>query len=85
MDTAWNVHEGTICHLELVIPQFPTSRVSPYTLSCSSRFLRALQQNREQLRLLYLLNFIQTEIYSEKYSRSCLWLVERFLSRIELL
>ena len=57
----------------------------PTLLSCSSRFLRALQQNREQLRLLYLLNFIQTEIYAEKYSRSCLWLFERFLSRIELL
>ena len=38
-----------------------TSRVSPTLLSCSSRFLRALQQNRVQSRLFYLLNQTQQQ------------------------
>ena len=41
---------GRNTRLRLVFP--------PTLLSCSSRFLRALQQNRAQSRLLYLLNII---------------------------
>ena len=40
-----------------------SSRVSPYTSLCSSRFLRALQQNRAQSRLLYLLSKINPPVF----------------------
>ena len=40
---------------------------TPTLLSCSSRFLRALQQNRAQSRLLYLLNNKKLSYNIEKF------------------
>ena len=57
-------------------------RLSRTLLECSNRFLRALQQNRSQARLLYLLN--QTGVKHRKYMcgeydmfHICLSLVEK--------
>ena len=44
---------------------------SPTLLSCSSRFLRALQQNRAQSRLLYLLNNNDQQL--AKYNKNTIW------------
>ena len=60
----------------------------PTLLSCSSRFLRALQQNRAQSRLLYLLNkilgvkglkqfsftYFEFSLFSDDDNRSSDWL-----------